>query len=121
MCIVESISKERFLKLEENIVGVKNDVTEIKDALLGNKYNPNGIMSRVSVLEDDVQSLNKKVDNDFEIRLLKEKINVIEKGTRFWVTLSNNKWIAALIFAMMYAFTIKEIRDVLFGLFKIMH
>lgn len=120
MCIVENISKQQFLDLKTNIADLKSDIAEIKDALLGNKYNPNGIMNRVAVLEEDVQILNKKIDNGQEIQLLKEKLDLLEKGTKFWVTISNNRWIAGLIFFAMYMFTIKEFRDLLLKILGIL-
>lgn len=117
---MENISKQQFLELKENIADLKNDIAEIKDALLGNRYNPNGVMHRVSVLEEDVDVLYKKADNTAEIELLKTKIAELEKGTKFWVTLSNNRWVAALIFTVLYMFSIKEIRDLVFSLFGLM-
>ena len=64
MCIVENITKQQFVDLQ-------NDISEIKDALCGNKYNPNGIVQTVTSLEEDVDIINKKIDNKNEIEVLK--------------------------------------------------
>lgn len=121
MCIVENITKQQFLELKDNIVYLKNDITEIKDALLGNRYNPNGVMHRVTNLEQDVETLYKKVDNQSDIEMLKNKVRELEKGTKFWVTLANNRWIAIFIFAVLYMFSIKEVRDLVLSLLGIIN
>ena len=57
--------------------------------------------------------------NRNEIEVLKQKVEELEKGTKFWVTLANNRWMAIFIFSVLYMFSIKEIRDLIFNLFGI--
>ena len=116
---MENITKQQFLDLKNDISELNSCMTEIKEALLGNKYNPNGIIQRVTVLEGDVEVLYGKADNRNEIEVLKQKVEELEKGTKFWVTLANNRWMAIFIFSVLYMFSIKEIRDLIFNLFGI--
>ena len=90
--------------ISDSIIHLKSDIKEILD----NVRATNGSIAKASLRINDIER------DDYN-----SQINVLREETSFWRNLSNNKWIAILIIVTGYAFTIKEIRDLLFKLFGI--
>jgi len=98
---------------EQDFQELKGDISDIKDALLGSKYNPTGIVHRVSSLEEDLENFSKVLDNREAIQSLKDRLFDIERGIKLWMTVVNNKWVVALIVFTLYALSIQELRTAL--------
>jgi lipid II:glycine glycyltransferase (peptidoglycan interpeptide bridge formation enzyme) len=93
----------------------KVDMHRHLDLILEQTSKTNGsvakAMEKISELE--------RQENKQKIEELKIELKAHQKKTKFWTLLSTNKWIAGLIFAVMYAFTIPEFRSALVSIFKI--
>ena len=85
------INKE-MCNIPDNILALlQKDVAEIKVALLGNEYNPQGgLLYRTAVLEKLVETIEEK--HDREIQILKDKYNRI-----LWTTGTATAIITAVV------------------------
>lgn len=116
---VESLREENLeLKLgsiKKELATFKVDMHRHLDLILEQTSKTNGSVARAM---ERINALERE-DNKRKIESLQNEVKDYKTKTKFWYTISTNKWIAGLIAACAYAFTIQEFRAAFFGLFKI--
>ena len=55
--------KEKFTKMEQSVEEIKNDISEIKSALIGNTLSGDrGLIGQVNLLKNDLECVRKDLD-----------------------------------------------------------
>jgi len=123
---IEDLKNEN---LELKLAAIRKDVSVLKV----------DIHRHLDIIVDKISEINDKVSlTNGSVAKVTERINNVEKqdsknkleelrlefeqyknDTSFWYLIAKNKWIAGLMAFALYAFTIKEFRDLLLSIFKI--
>lgn len=105
----------KIAAVRKDVANLKNDLHIHLDRILDQTSKTNGSVARALERIYKLERQETKVQLD----KLNKEFSEYKEQTKFWHTLSQNKWIAGLIVFSMYAFTIQEIRDALFTLLKL--
>ena len=129
---MESIKELEELKnenLELKLSAIRKDVSTLKVDL---HRHLDMIVEKISEVNDKVSLTNGSVaraserinmlerqDSKNKIIELQQELCQYKEDTAFWHVVAKNKWVAGLIVFALYAFSIKEFRELLIGIFKI--
>jgi len=93
---------------KKDAIGQHDHTNEKIDKILVQVIKTNGSVAEVT---ERVATIERERNSD--------KIKKLEKETKFWRTLTTNKWIIIPLFALGYALTIQEFREFIGAIFRI--
>lgn len=126
---VKELEELKSENLELKLSAIRKDVSSLKVDLhrhldmIVEKIGE--VNDKVSLTNGSVARVTERINNlerqesKKKIEDLKQEFEQYKSDTAFWHIISKNKWVAGLIVFALYAFSIKEFRDLLLNILKI--
>jgi hypothetical protein len=126
---IQTVEELKNENLELKLSAIRKDVSNLKVDL---HRHLDMIVEKISEVNDKVSITNGSVarisqrinilerqDNKTKLENLRCEFEQYRRDTAFWHIISRNKWVAGLVVFTLYVFSIKELRDILLSIFKI--